>query len=135
MCVPANKSVVVWDEPHSQPLVQGQTVVSASYFKALRVLRCGISCMFYLSREWSAFGAVVHTGQCNCCQRLFRMLLSQTILLQPFPSGLSKGRWQGSQSQDQSGGEWDGVGRTLLPQYCSPHPLVQQAFGSGATLP
>lgn len=128
MCVPPNTSVVVWDELHSQPLVHGQMVVSATYFKALRVLRCGISCMFYLSQKQSDFGAVVHTGQHNCCQRLFKMLLSPTILLQPFPSGLIKDQWQGSQSQDQSGGERDGVGRTLLPTFPCP-------TGSGATLP
>lgn len=87
--------MVVRDEPHPQPLMQGQMVVSASYFKALRVLRCGTSCMFYLSWKLSAFGAVVHTGQCHCCQRLSRMLLSQTILLQPFPSGLAKASGRG----------------------------------------
>lgn len=87
--------MVVRDEPHPQPLMQGQMVVSASYFKVLRVLRCGTSCMFYLSWKLSSFGAVVHTGQCHCCQRLSRMLLSQTILLQPFPSGLAKASGRG----------------------------------------
>lgn len=116
MCVSANTSVMVWDEPHSQPLMQGQMVVSATYFKALRELRCGISCMFLFEPE----------AEClwSCCAQRTMQLLPEAFQDAPVTNNpasaisirTSKGQWQRSQSQDQIGGEQDGVGRTLLSQ-------------------
>lgn len=55
MSVPANTSVVVWHEPHSQPLMQGQMVCLCQLLQGFEGAQMCISCMLYLSAEclWS----------------------------------------------------------------------------------